>query len=82
MQGLDPLGDYPPVLSFDTDTATPRQQIPVYYLHSFEEPFCTNETCQCFVKRQEIKSLFVKIVEGKFNLEKAVDLIDDTQREE
>ena len=82
MQGLDPLGDYPPVLSFDTDTATPRQQIPVYYIHSFEQPFCEVATCKCQKQRQEISRLFIKIVEGKFELEKAAYLIADKQEEE
>jgi len=42
MQGFDPLhlplSEYLPILPFETDTATPRSQIPMYYIHDLKQP--------------------------------------------
>jgi hypothetical protein len=56
----------------------PVPSIPIYYIHSLEQPFCTNPLCQCQSNRQAAIKLFVQIVEGKLELEKAADLIERT----
>ena len=48
--------------------------IPVYYIHSFEQPFCRNTLCPCQLNRQGTIQLFTQIIEGKVELEKASDL--------
>lgn len=48
--------------------------IPMYYFHSFEQPFCTNSLCRCQLNRQTVIRLFVQIIEGKLELEKASNL--------
>jgi hypothetical protein len=49
----------------------PVPSIPMYYFHSFEQPFCTNPLCQCQLNRQAVIKLFVQIIEGKLELEQA-----------
>ena len=50
---------------------SPWKPLPVFYIHSFEKPFCENPLCTCQWHRKEVHQLFVQIVEGKFELEKA-----------
>ena len=52
----------------------PVAPIPMYYFHSFEQPFCTNLLCHCQRNRQAVVKLFVQIIEGKLELEKASEL--------
>ncbi len=52
----------------------PVSSIPVYYIHSFEQPFCKNQCCPCQLNRQRAIQLFTQIIEGKVELEKASDL--------
>ena len=49
--------------------------IPVYYIHSFEQPFCDNPLCFCQLQRQETVKLFVQVIEGKLLLEHAQSLL-------
>ncbi len=49
----------------------PVSSIPVYYFHSFEQPFCKNPLCQCQLNRQATIKLFTQIIEGKLELEMA-----------
>lgn len=59
-----------------TDTATPTTpSLPVYVIHSFEQPFCPHPLCQCQAYKQEAGKLFVQIVEGKLLLEQAQGLL-------
>lgn len=61
-----------------TDTvAPPTPSIPVYYVHSFEQPFCNNPLCLCQVQRREVVKLFVQLVEGKLLLEQAQSLLTE-----
>lgn len=34
-------------LQQDTDTATPRQRVPIYLIHGGRKPFCSNRACFC-----------------------------------
>ena len=66
---MQPNGDYS-VLAVSV--------VPIFYIHSFEQPFCTNPFCRCQLKRQVVIELFVQLVEGKLELEKAAELIERT----
>ncbi len=84
MQGYPfdlPLTEYPRLAPQVTDTASPQQRIPVYYIHSLSQPFCPNSLCQCHRQQQEIKKLLGHIVEGIMTLREAADLIDDKKSE-
>jgi len=78
-----PLSDFPKLKPTVTDTASPQQRIPVYYIHSLNQPFCPDPACKCHRQQQEVKKLLHSIVDGILTLREAADLIDDdTQREE
>ncbi len=68
------FGEYKPVLRLDTDTATPHQPIPMYYIHSLSQPFCRNFNCQCHRKQREIKELLGFIADGIMTLQEAANL--------
>ena len=50
---------------------------PVYYIHSFEQPFCNDPLCLCQMRQREIVKLFVQLIEGKLELAKAQDLLPE-----
>ncbi|HLQ28143.1 MAG TPA: hypothetical protein VK140_02765 [Ktedonobacteraceae bacterium] len=84
MQGYPfdlPLTEYPRLAPLVTDTASPQQCIPVYYIHSLSQPFCGNPLCRCHRQQQEIKRLLGHIVEGIMTLREAADLIDEKKGE-
>lgn len=65
-----------------TDTvASPALPIPVYFIHSFEQPFCHRATCPCHTCQQEVVKLFVSIIEGQVELEPAAALLVADGRE-
>lgn len=76
-----PFESYPFMLSTVTDTATPCQQIPIYYIHSLERPFCRIPGCACHRKSREIAKLLGFISEGILTLREAADLIEQDQKE-
>ena len=85
MQGYPfdlPLTEYPRLAPLVTDTASPQQRIPVYYIHSLSQPFCPNPACRCHRQQQEIQRLLSHIVDGIMTLREAADLIDDKKSEE
>src|SRR5260221_13833456 len=84
MQGYPfdlPLTEYPHLAPLVTDTARPQQRIPVYYFHSFDQPYCSNILCRCHSLQQEGRYLLRNIVDGILTLKEAANLIDDTKRE-
>jgi hypothetical protein len=63
------------------DTAPPIPSVPVYFIHSFEQPFCADAHCTCHAQQQEVVTLFVKIVEGHFELDQAAALLEEDGKE-
>ena len=76
-----PLTEYPLLAPQVTDTVKPVQSIPVYYFHSFEQPFCRDATCKCHWKQHEVKRLLGSILEGELSLREAANLLDGEQIE-
>ena len=65
-----------------TDTAAPATSpVPVYYFHSFEQPFCANVRCPCQMHRQAVVRLFVSLIEGRLDLEPAAALLTERGKE-
>ena len=52
----------------DTDTATPRQQIPMYYMHSGTLPFCDTPRCFCQGGKRAGALLYKQLATGKLRL--------------
>jgi len=76
-----PLSDYPKLTPLVTDTASPKQSIPVYYIHSLNQPFCPNPSCKCHGQQQEVKRLLGNIVDGTMTLREAAELLDEKKAE-
>lgn len=55
--------------------APPTPSVPVYFIHSFEQPFCDDARCTCHAHEQEVVRLFVSIIEGRVELEPAAALL-------
>ena len=70
------LTEIPHLTPLMTDTASPQQHIPIYFIHSLEHPFCRDHTCQCHSRQQEVKRLLGNILEGNLTLREAANLID------
>jgi len=76
-----PLEQHPPVFLTDTDTATPRQQTPIFYIHSLKQPFCRNFDCACHRHQREIANLLRLITEGIMTLEEAARFVNEEGKE-
>jgi hypothetical protein len=86
MQGSTPfhllqLTDIPHLAPMVTDTASPHTPIPMYFIHSLDQPFCRDHTCKCHWQQQQVKRLLENIVEGDMTLRQAADFIDDVNGE-
>lgn len=79
MQGF-PLEQYQPVFSLVTDTATPQKPIPIYSIHSLEQPFCPDFNCACHSQQREIARLLGLINEGILTLREASDFQNGEER--
>jgi hypothetical protein len=78
MQGIpdNPFPDgYPLSVRQETDTASPRSFIPIYYIHTHERVFCRNPLCACHRHEATVRRLLGAIGEGAFTLEAAVPLL-------
>jgi hypothetical protein len=64
-----------------TDTVAPTPSVPSYFIHSFEQPFCADAHCTCHAQQQEVVTLFVTIIEGHVQLEPAVALLVENEKE-
>jgi hypothetical protein len=78
MQGI-PLEPYQPVFSQPTDTATPQKPIPIYFVHSVQQPYCRNTACECHAHQREVARLLELINDGIMTLREAADFINGGQ---
>jgi hypothetical protein len=71
----DPLFDpYFPMFPMVTDTASPQKPIPLYFIHSVEQPFCRNADCACHERQKEVARLLGLINDGIMTLREAAQL--------
>ena len=71
--------DRPLHLRQETDTAHPQPFIPIFYIHDFPTPFCTNPLCFCQRSKQEAAGLFGAIEKGTFFLLNAAPLLEERE---
>jgi hypothetical protein len=69
--------DRPLHLRQETDTAHPQPLIPIFYIHDFPTPFCTNPLCFCQRSKHDATRLFGEIEKGTFFLLNAAPLMDE-----
>lgn len=55
----------------DTDTATPRSVVPVYFVHSLDEPFCSKPFCECHAHQEQVMMLLFAIDNAHIRLDRA-----------
>jgi hypothetical protein len=72
MQNL-PFEQYQPVFALVTDTATPHKPIPIYFVHSLQQPYCRNQDCECHARQREVSKLLGLITDGIMTLREAAD---------
>jgi hypothetical protein len=60
----------------ETDTSHPQPHIPIFYIHDFPAPFCTNPLCFCQRSKHEAARLFSGIEKGTFFLLSAALLLE------
>src|SRR6266699_3850315 len=80
VQGTSPFDpiqhNAPPTISFETDTSHPPSIVPIYFVHTPEHPFCTNDFCACHHNQIHIAQLVAAIQQGEMTLKEAADFAD------
>lgn len=65
-------GRQPPfTLRFTTDTSVPQSIVPIFFLHSFADPFCDNPLCSCQEQSMEKAALLARIARAEVALHRA-----------
>jgi hypothetical protein len=59
-----------------TDTAHPQDIVPIYLMHSFENPFCPIPSCWCHTDQEKIAALLEHIKNGVMTLQEAALFAD------
>jgi hypothetical protein len=65
----------------DTDTASPRTPVPIYFIHELNDPFCRNPKCQCKRTRLAVNWLYAG-VESRALLLAQVGTLEEAHVEE
>jgi len=63
-------------IGFETDTSHPRSVIPIYFVHTLEQPFCSHPLCECHRDQAHIALLVAAIQQGEMTLREAADFAD------
>lgn len=66
----------PLILRGPTVTAQPPEQVPIYLIHSLDNPFCPLPGCWCHTDQERIAPLLEEIREGKLTFREAADFAD------
>lgn len=64
------------VLRYSTDTAHPHDIVPIYFIHSIDNPFCPIPGCWCHSDQQRIATLLDHIQDGTLTLREAAEFAD------
>ena len=63
-------------LRYNSDTAHPQDIVPIYFVHSIENPFCPLPGCWCHTDQEKIAQLLEHISNGLMTLREAADFAD------
>jgi hypothetical protein len=66
-------------LSQPTDTRTPQCGVPILFVHSVQEPFCSDPLCLCQQNRLLTQSLLTLHSQGAIRIESATRLLNEQQ---
>ena len=62
------MHDAQEVLPFQTDTSMPVSQIPIFYLHAGDHPWCLNPHCICHKNDVQQKNLLLSVINRELKL--------------
>ncbi|HLG65072.1 MAG TPA: hypothetical protein VKY19_24255 [Ktedonosporobacter sp.] len=81
MQGFTtPNTEHPGTLAFPTDTQTPQPIVPVFLIHTLEQPFCSRPSCTCHQNHVAVTTLLAAIDQGALTLGKITGVPEGKQR--
>lgn len=72
----NPSDRTPFALRTATDTAYPYDIVPIYLVHTVDNPFCPLPGCWCHTDQERIALLLEAIKEGEMTLREAADFAD------
>ena len=58
------------------DTAHPQGVVPIYLIHTLENPFCSLPGCWCRIDQARIAPVLEAIKRGEMTLQEAVNLVE------
>jgi hypothetical protein len=64
------MNETQPTLSFPTDTTSPVTIVPIFYMHSGSQRFCTNPQCRCNAQEKGIRAILDQLLDGSLHLRK------------
>ena len=59
-----------------TNTATPYAAVPIYFLHSVTQPFCSLSGCWCRSCELEVRALLEAMAKGELLMQDAAPLVE------
>ncbi len=59
-----------------TDTAHPQEIVPIYLIHTLENPFCSLPGCWCHTDQARITPLLEAIKHGEMTLQETVNFVE------
>jgi hypothetical protein len=57
--------------------AAPQNVVPVYSIHTLENPFCPVPWCKCHDNQEEIAKLLQQVSDGMLTIREAADFADE-----
>ncbi len=60
----------------NTDTVHPQAVVPIYPIHTLENPFCPLPGCECHTNQEAIARLLEQVGDGLLTLREAADFAD------
>lgn len=58
------------------NTAHPQDNVPIYLMHTLENPFCPLPGCWCHTDQERIALVLEAIKNGEMTLREAADFVD------
>lgn len=64
------------ILRYQSDTVNQQDIVPIYFIHSIENPFCPIPSCWCHTDQARIADLLKHIENGVMTLREAANFAD------
>lgn len=66
----------PFILRFQTDTSHSQDLVPIYLIHTMDNPFCPLPGCWCHTDQERIAPLLEAVRNGTMTLREAADFAE------